>query len=374
MDVFEKINRAFGAWYEGLFGAGDDVRPKDILRKIITALEEHRKEGVDGRIYVPNRYIIEIAVTDDEERDYLFSFLDREELEAAILRYCRQNGYQIRGPLDFTIQETDPAGVPNRSKVRVKCRYSPRASSSAVLPQPLPEPAAAPEEATVAAAEPSDPPTMPGKPLATLTVHTTDRPPFEVAIYGSAFSIGRSAHVGNDLVLNRDGMVSRRHVKLERERDGKFTLYDLDTTNGTRVNGRRVENTTLADGDEIRIGATCIRFHQSASEPSTPAPLFTTLLRLVQIEGSREVAHYPLAAETLIGRAPTSDIVLQDASIAMRHALIRAGEPCTIEVLDPKGTVAVNGVSVPAGGAASVDPGDQIAIGMLTFRLDGAGP
>src|SRR5690242_7818826 len=44
MDLFEKINRSFGGWYEGLFGGGDDVRPKDILRKILTAMEEHRKE------------------------------------------------------------------------------------------------------------------------------------------------------------------------------------------------------------------------------------------------------------------------------------------------------------------------------------------
>ena len=62
MEIFEKINRAFGGWYEGLFGGSDDVRPRDILRRILTAMEEHRKEGIDGKVYVPNQYILEIAV------------------------------------------------------------------------------------------------------------------------------------------------------------------------------------------------------------------------------------------------------------------------------------------------------------------------
>src|SRR2546430_8869302 len=93
MDLFEKINRSFGAWYEGLFGAGDDVRPKDILRRILAALEDNRKEGFDNRIYVPNQYVLEIAVDDEEEKDYLLSFLDRDELEAAVRRYCQQNHY-----------------------------------------------------------------------------------------------------------------------------------------------------------------------------------------------------------------------------------------------------------------------------------------
>src|SRR5215831_13772590 len=124
MEIFEKINRAFGGWYEGLFGGSDDVRPRDILRRILTAMEEHRKEGIDGKVYVPNQYILEIAVVDEEEKEYLLSFLDREELETAIRRYCQQNHYHIRGSLDFTIKEVEPQqGERRREKVRVRCRY-----------------------------------------------------------------------------------------------------------------------------------------------------------------------------------------------------------------------------------------------------------
>src|ERR1041385_6457164 len=141
MELFEKINRAFGGWYEGLFGASSDVRPKDVLRQILTAMEEHRKQGFDDRIYVPNQYILEISVDDEEEKEYLLSFLERDELETAVRRYCDQNHYAIRGGLDFTIKEVErQAGT--KEKVRIRCRYN-REIAAPVPPPPV-EPAPEP--------------------------------------------------------------------------------------------------------------------------------------------------------------------------------------------------------------------------------------
>ena len=126
MDLFEKFNRSFGSWYEGLFGGNDDVRPKDILRMILSAMEDNRKEGFDNRIYVPNQYILEIAVNDEEEKEYLLAFLDRAELESAIRRCCKQNNYHIRGSLEFTVKEVDDPAITTKrgEKVRVRCRYN----------------------------------------------------------------------------------------------------------------------------------------------------------------------------------------------------------------------------------------------------------
>src|SRR2546429_8554665 len=125
MEIFEKVNRAFGTWYEGLFGGSDDVRPKDILRRIFVAMEQNRKEHLDDKIYVPNHYILEIAVDDEEEKEYLRSFLVREELETAIRRYCKQNRYEVRGGLEFTIREVEPdPEARRREEVRVRRRHN----------------------------------------------------------------------------------------------------------------------------------------------------------------------------------------------------------------------------------------------------------
>lgn len=62
--------------------------------------------------------------------------------------------------------------------------------------------------------------------------------------------IGR--HRGCDVVLS-DLSVSRRHARLV-FRDGRWILQDLDSTNGTMVNGRRVGRSELRPGDHIALG------------------------------------------------------------------------------------------------------------------------
>lgn len=64
------------------------------------------------------------------------------------------------------------------------------------------------------------------------------------------FRIGR--HPDNDLVL-KDGQVSRWHAEIREEKD-HYRIIDLESLNGTRVNGKRVQNQKLSHGDEIEIG------------------------------------------------------------------------------------------------------------------------
>jgi pSer/pThr/pTyr-binding forkhead associated (FHA) protein len=62
--------------------------------------------------------------------------------------------------------------------------------------------------------------------------------------------IGR--HRSCDVVLSSDA-VSRRHARIF-FRDGGWILQDLESTNGTMVNGVRVGRCRLAPGDRIRLG------------------------------------------------------------------------------------------------------------------------
>ena len=54
--------------------------------------------------------------------------------------------------------------------------------------------------------------------------------------------------------------MSRKHAEV-RLRLGRYTLYDLQSTNGTYVNGRRVAEKVLEDKDKISIGGLEIVFH-----------------------------------------------------------------------------------------------------------------
>lgn len=71
-----------------------------------------------------------------------------------------------------------------------------------------------------------------------------------------AVAVGR--HPDSDIFLD-DITVSRRHSIIERSADG-FLIRDVGSLNGTYVNRQRVEQATLADGDEIQVGRFVLTF------------------------------------------------------------------------------------------------------------------
>ena len=67
---------------------------------------------------------------------------------------------------------------------------------------------------------------------------------------GVARTIGRST--GADFILDA-ALVSRVHCQFLVLRDGELEVKDLESTNGTYVNGERVERAQLAPGDRLRV-------------------------------------------------------------------------------------------------------------------------
>lgn len=82
----------------------------------------------------------------------------------------------------------------------------------------------------------------------------------------SELSVGRVQ--GNDLLLPK-GNVSKQHAKLF-YRDGRFIVTDLNSTNGTYVNRRRIQQATvIAEGDRIYIGDFVLRVEATHEESAT---------------------------------------------------------------------------------------------------------
>jgi pSer/pThr/pTyr-binding forkhead associated (FHA) protein len=218
---------------------------------------------------------------------------------------------------------------------------------------------------------------MPEIATARLEVHEPGKPPYEVSVIKGALTIGRSSRAGNDLVLDQDGLVSRKHARIELDPDGRFTLYDLQTTNGTRVNGKKVENRTLESGDEVHIGATRLIFRQADPVTRHPSPVPRSVngnsrrARLIVTDGERDREEYVLGSETVLGRGLTNDIVLSDRSVATRHLRIRRGEPFTAGIMDHDSLTLHNGRPVAAGAPFPLADGDRICAGTVTLRFEG---
>lgn len=72
-------------------------------------------------------------------------------------------------------------------------------------------------------------------------------------IPGQKLTVGRTAE--SDHIVSNDHHISRQHFSIECD-SGVATLEDEQSTNGTFLNGIRVQSATLADRDRITAGLT----------------------------------------------------------------------------------------------------------------------
>src|ERR1700687_404912 len=89
-------------------------------------------------------------------------------------------------------------------------------------------------------------------------IHTPDGKPRPLLLERDRYTLGRSS--ANELCYSEDAGLSRQHMVLERNGD-IWTIRDLNSKNGTFVNGTRVENVRpLGINDRITAGHLMIEF------------------------------------------------------------------------------------------------------------------
>jgi len=373
--LFERINTLFGNWYEGLFGTGGELHPREVLRRLVIAAEEHRIQGLDGELYVPNRYRIEIALQNPEEQDAYLTFLQPQELADALWQELQEEGYRLRGGIvcEVVAQPIAPANAP-RQALRITAKFDPSVPLPVVTPSPGFIP---PEEATNIASAPFASTTDAATGLGARAMLKSEDGKALLPLANRPIFIGRSRNAGCDLVLDGDRQVSRRHARIEWDASaGNYVIYDLQSTNGLFVNEQRVDNRVLRSGDRIRLGRTVIVFESSEPlrrEQDTPAveeaavrP--TVALTLHPDTPQEEVI--PLPSEALIGRALTADIVIEEPDVAMRHAVIRwNGKEWQIEDLGSASGTAVNEKLLAPRKPFVLQSGDLIYVGKTVLRF-----
>jgi len=109
------------------------------------------------------------------------------------------------------------------------------------------------------------------------------------------------------------GSVSRFHATIQRRHDGSFVLKDLESSNGTFVNGERIREVCLSDGDEVRLGEVSLVFlagARAAPPPASPPlpPRETTPVRPRSPSGLAELA---ITTRSEAGPVPVHVVTLQ---------------------------------------------------------------
>ncbi|HVM56015.1 MAG TPA: FHA domain-containing protein [Gaiellaceae bacterium] len=140
--------------------------------------------------------------------------------------------------------------------VRTVGRDARRSQESFVL-----RPAAQPDSVPVPAPQAQEPPPQPtGPPRLVVERSPVLRPGSELELDSTSFTVGRSFE--NDVSIDGDEFASARHLRVEPRRDGVW-VQDLGSTNGTYVNGERIEEPRrLERGDVVAVGATELRYEE----------------------------------------------------------------------------------------------------------------
>lgn len=105
--------------------------------------------------------------------------------------------------------------------------------------------------------------------------------------------IGRSIQA--DIQIPAEG-VSRVHARIEHKNIGVYQLIDLESTNGTFVNGARIQEHTLQNGDRILLGDTTLRFLQS---PRIEATCYDEIYRLTTTDDATGIYNKRYFFQTL---------------------------------------------------------------------------
>jgi pSer/pThr/pTyr-binding forkhead associated (FHA) protein len=189
----------------------------------------------------------------------------------------------------------------------------------------------------------------------------------------------------------KDPEVSGRHCELT-QFGGRLLIKDLNSTNGTRVEGKRIEVEELAVGGSFRVGQTTLRLERttepiadrSAPKPSTtltsrePATTTRRAMRplgappryeLVMLQGHTPDQRFELPlGRTVVGRNE-GDIALYDLRVSRKHAEVEvrgAGQVMVRDLASSNGTTLNNEPVINA----ALKPGDILGFGDTLLRLD----
>jgi hypothetical protein len=254
VNVLRSIEQKIEGLFEGVFGRAfrANVQPVELARKLVKEMEDHRMVSV-SRVYVPNEYTVYLSPTDREQfTGYESSLLN--ELQEYLGEHARREGYVLLTPPAVAI-ETDADLSIGEFGIATRMVQG--------------RPAERQEAAPAAQLEPGA--TMVYKPRTPLP---EDGPPADVALAQEIVTLtldGKRHEVDKRrVVIGRsrecdiqvtDPNVSRRHAELRQE-GSAYWLVDLDSTNGSAVNGHRSARAKLESGDTITLGSTDLLFER----------------------------------------------------------------------------------------------------------------
>lgn len=260
MSVLKSLESKIAGLVEGTFSRAfkSEVRPVEIARKLAREMEENKRTSL-SRTFVPNDYTVYLSPRD---RDRFSEYEDAliSELSGYLLEHARGERLVMMSRPVVRFETDDRLGL---GEFGIQARSV----------EPEGESAASDRGEDAERRAPAPPPDS-GRTMVYSTAGRHAQPLEERArvhdrtamllmggrrlvVGSSGATLGRSRQC--DVTVD-DPNVSRTHAEV-RPRGGSWVLADLGSTNGTRLNGRRLDGSeVLKPGDEIEVGTTLLTF------------------------------------------------------------------------------------------------------------------
>jgi hypothetical protein len=250
MSVLKSIESRIAGLVEGTFSRAfrSEVRPVEIARKLAREMEEHKSVSL-SRTYVPNEYRVFLSPRDRDR------FADYEEaLSGELAGYLLEHARRERlAMLSKPVIEFETDRRLRLGEFGIQTRLVQPEGERRDAPPVQEESGRTMIYSTAGrVAEPLEQRARDRNETALLLVDGK-----RLVVGPTGATIGRSRQC--DVVLS-DPNISRQHAEI-RPRGGAWVLNDLGSTNGSLLNGRRIEGPEVVKpGDEIEIGTSAIRF------------------------------------------------------------------------------------------------------------------
>ena len=217
LKAFERrVERMVEGTFARAFRSG--LRPVELGRRVVREMDDGRSVDVRGRTVVPNHFAVSLSQADTDQLADIRDTLVRELCDAA-REHARDEGYSVLGPVEVELV-VDPKLWTGAFQIEGRMREGSGGIGAGSLLLPTGE-------------------------RVVLGEHTV--------------TVGRNP---DSTIVLADPNVSRQHAEI-RPRGTGFVVFDLGSTNGSKVNGGKVREHELVDGDEITFGNTKMRFEAS---------------------------------------------------------------------------------------------------------------
>lgn len=239
----EQIEKLIEGSIARILGGG--VSASTVAAQLARSMENSVKWTEEGKAYAPDQFALTLHPKDAE------TLLEHApdlhtEMARGLIEAARESGYTLAREPQVTLA-ADPTLL--KREMRVIAWHSSN-----------------PLEFTRAMAK--DAVTTPGKlPLGAYLIIDGQR---HFPLDRPVINIGR--RIDNQLILE-DPHISRTHAQL-RVRDNRFVLFDLGSTSGTKVNGRRIKQHILRPGDVITIADIRMVYGEDPSGPPDATPVY----------------------------------------------------------------------------------------------------